>query len=188
MFNQHSTAHQYTPVPNALEGIDPEFINLACRLANCQPQELLAVAWRDDELVVVVQPGPKHVFTAQQIFDAGWRDGQLIRDQLNPRPQLVADLAAPTTTDIAALKAVSNAHPGELAAAEHNAPPAIADQRPPVATPEQIADATAAKFRVDKSESDAKARREVREQQEERDRQTNAEPAPARPFNTKRRP
>jgi hypothetical protein len=50
--------------------IDPDVVDVACHLAHCKPEDLLAVAERDNTLVVVVQPGPKHVFTAQQVADA----------------------------------------------------------------------------------------------------------------------
>jgi len=50
--------------------LDPELVNLACKLADTNPDQIMAVAWRDDALVVVVQPGPKYIFTAQQIADA----------------------------------------------------------------------------------------------------------------------
>jgi hypothetical protein len=116
MFNQHSTAQQHTPIPNALKGVDPELITLACHMAHCAPADLMAVAWHDDgSLAVVVQPGPKHIFTAQQIFEARLD---------HPVPQVVAEQPAPTLGQVAALEHVANAHPGELAAAEHNAPPA----------------------------------------------------------------
>jgi hypothetical protein len=165
------TAQQY---------IDPEFINLACRLANCQPQDLMAVAWRDNELVVVVQPGPKHVFTAQQIFDAGWRDGQLLRSDARPQPE---PKPAPTAAAVASLEHVANAHPGELAAAVHNAPPAptYTDQYRKAADELTEAQRQEAKAKA-QAQAEVKAEIEI----EERDRQANA--APSRPFNAKRRP
>jgi hypothetical protein len=54
----------------AYQTIDPELVNVACHLAGCQPEQLLAVAQRDDTLVVVVQPGPKYVYSAEQIAQA----------------------------------------------------------------------------------------------------------------------
>jgi hypothetical protein len=108
---QHQSEH-------AQQTIDPEFSPLACILADCQPEQLLAVAWRDDELVVIVAPGTKQVFTAQQIYDAGWQHGQGIGGR-----QIRAARAEPvqvTPHEITALEHVAAAHPGELAAAMIN--------------------------------------------------------------------
>jgi hypothetical protein len=49
---------------------DPELVNLACHLAGCQPEDLMVARQQDDTLVVVVQPGPKHVYSAEQIAKA----------------------------------------------------------------------------------------------------------------------
>lgn len=57
-------------MPDQLALPDPELVNLACKLASKEPDQIMAVAWRDDALVVVVQPGPKYIFSAQQIADA----------------------------------------------------------------------------------------------------------------------
>jgi hypothetical protein len=107
------------PSEHAQQPIDPEFSPLACILADCQPEQLLAVAWRDDELVIIVAPGTKHVFTAKQVFDAGWSHGQLIRDQIRASK---AEPAPVTPHQITALESVAAAHPGELAAAMINTP------------------------------------------------------------------
>jgi hypothetical protein len=117
---------------NAQQTIDPEFSPLACLLADCQPDQLLAVAWRDDELVVIVNPGQKFVYTAQQIYAAGWNHGQLIRDS-QPRP--LPQPKPHTPHEVAALEHVAAAHPGELAAAVINIPPhkVPAPPTPPVA-------------------------------------------------------
>jgi hypothetical protein len=114
--------------------INPDYVFLACRLAACEPGDLQHVVWRDDQLVVILATGAKHVFTAHQIFDAGWRDGQLLHyaalhiesDNSGEHMRLVRAQMNPehTPAHIAALEAVSNAHPGELEAAKRNAPAA----------------------------------------------------------------
>jgi hypothetical protein len=63
---------------------DPELVNLAAKLTNSAPDQIMAAAWRDDALVVVIQPGPKYIFTAQQIADAV--PGTLLRAPLAPMP------------------------------------------------------------------------------------------------------
>ena len=54
----------------AYKAVDPELVDVACHLAHCKPEDLMAVAQREGTLVVIVQPGPKHVFSAQQVADA----------------------------------------------------------------------------------------------------------------------
>ena len=54
----------------AYQAFDPELVSVACHLAGCQPEDIMAVAQRDDALVAIVQPGAKYVFTAQQVADA----------------------------------------------------------------------------------------------------------------------
>ncbi len=77
-------------------------LQLACELAECRPDDLLATHLREDgTLVVVIRPGPKIVYAAQQVAAAAERlafqIGQIADDIF--RSPLQNPPAAPAAAD-----------------------------------------------------------------------------------------
>jgi len=71
-----------------LKGFDPDLLAIAAKLASCQPADIMALRLlADGSLVVVVSPGPKYTYTADQV--------RVVRAQLAPMPTYRAGKPTP---------------------------------------------------------------------------------------------
>jgi len=68
--------------------LDQDLLAIAAKLAGCTPADIMSLRLTPDgALVVVVQPGPKYTYTADQV--------RVVRAQLAPMPTYIAGKAKP---------------------------------------------------------------------------------------------